>query len=46
MAANKDAKNPTHVLIDDDDKYLLNPCESDAFLVVKLCDDIQIHSIT
>jgi hypothetical protein len=24
----------------------LNPCESDAFLVVKLCDDIQIHSIT
>ena len=46
MAANKDAKNPSNVLNGDNDKYLLNPCESEAFLVVELCDNIQIHSIT
>jgi len=44
VASNAEAKNAVSVLMNNRDSYMLNPCKSDAFLIVELCDDIQVHS--
>ncbi|CAK1365652.1 unnamed protein product [Cercospora beticola] len=43
---NKEAKSATSVLVESKDSYMLNKCAADnKFLIVELCNDIQIDTI-
>lgn len=43
---NKGAKNPTSVLLENKDSYMLNQCSiQDKYIVLELCDDILIDTV-
>ena len=45
VAANKEAQHVPAILKEDKDAYMLNPCNARAWLVVELCERIQLDSI-
>jgi hypothetical protein len=44
--ANREAKNPTSVLLNAKDAYFLTPCSSDIFVELELCQDILVKTIS
>jgi hypothetical protein len=44
--SNKEAKNPTAILLNAKDAYLLSPCSTDIFVEFELCQDILVRGIT
>ena len=45
VAANNEAQHSSAILKEDKDAYMLNPCNVQAWLVVELCERIQLDSI-
>lgn len=45
LEANTEASNSMSILKEDKDAYMLNPCNVQAWVVVELCERIQIDSI-
>lgn len=45
VAANSEAQNKNSILTEDKDAYMLIPCNIKAFVVVELCERIQLDSI-
>ncbi len=45
IANNPDANNPSHILTESKDEYMLNSCSSKAWFVIELCESIKINEI-
>ena len=45
LAANKEAKSPDSVLSRDGDKYMLNDCSADKWVVIELCEEVAVTSL-
>ena len=43
IATNPEAQNPTKVLMEDRDVYMLNPCSANVWFVVELCELVSVR---
>jgi hypothetical protein len=43
--SNKDASNPSHILTESKDDYMLNSCSSKIWFIIELCEAIKITDI-
>ena len=45
IASNPEANNPSHVLSESKDDYMLNSCKSNIWFVVELCEPVKINEV-
>lgn len=45
IASNPEANNPSHVLSESKDDYMLNSCKSNIWFVVELCEPVKISEV-
>ncbi|CAI8008688.1 SUN domain-containing ossification factor [Geodia barretti] len=45
IASNKETQNPSAILSENRDHYMINPCSADIWFVVELCELVELHSL-